>query len=188
LNELSVLNWELFFAEGYYGGAPATAGAAFMAEMNYARVFFQNRFYDFSLDADAFAVDDAKVINSALEAFVDVVDDDVFDLFGLELVEVKSAIDGVFDGLVVAGIGHIYICRVSQSLCSFGTRPTITQGLRHGSCLTVILSGFFLRSEPGLQKFLHGFVCGNPPFVFDKGMGHPSQKFTRTGLFVGVVG
>ena len=145
MNELSVLNWELFFAEGYYGGAPATAGAAFMAEMNYARVFFQNRFYDFSLDADAFAVDDAKVINSALEAFVDVVDDDVFDLFGLELVEVKSAIDGVFDGLVVAGIGH-----GNYAGQNFITAPD--------GCGTVmqLFVGFLLhdvQSEPDLQKF-----------------------------------
>ena len=51
--------------------------------------------------SDAFAVNDADLVDSASATFVDVFGDQLFYIFGVEIVQIENTVDGIFDWVVV---------------------------------------------------------------------------------------
>jgi len=63
-------------------------------------MFFEDGVHSAAQISDALAMDDAHLENSALPARVQVFEHQVFDLSGLERVQIQHAINGKLDGLV----------------------------------------------------------------------------------------
>jgi hypothetical protein len=112
-----------------YSGPPAAARAAFVPERQYGRVTFQQGPHNFPLYTNPLAMNYAQLKNILAQAGLDVIHNDILNLFRPKLVQIENAIDGIFQRFLgfrhnfsqypgnFSFIGYLYfIARISAAV------------------------------------------------------------------------
>ena len=100
LHDQVLLPLRALSSEADVGGAPAAAAHPGVPETRHARILLEQAVDDRLERPRALAVDDAELGDPPAQAFLDVLGDEVLDVFRAEGVEVEDAVDGDLDRIV----------------------------------------------------------------------------------------